>query len=158
MLFSHAGWVRNPGREGGQRREGRARMYFPEMTFPWLLCSAVINRRSSPAGSARCGGDRWDERTKSESRWREVSYTIITSVCAARVSISAEARGRGGRRSGWIIAIILRLNFSPFPSSSESQSEAIQPVFRRFHFFETLLTTLSQRNVGRRMLSFGSTE
>lgn len=116
MLFSHTGWVRNPGREGGQRREGRARMYFPERTFLWLLCSAVINRRSSPAGSAGCGGDRWDERTESESRRREVSYTIITSVCAARVSISVEARRRGGRCSGWIIPILLRLIFSPFLS------------------------------------------
>lgn len=43
LLFSHAGWGRNPGGEGGERRGGRARMYFPEMTFLRLLCSAVIN-------------------------------------------------------------------------------------------------------------------
>lgn len=45
--FSHAGRVRNPGREGGQRRAGRARVYFPEMTFPRLSCRAFINRRPS---------------------------------------------------------------------------------------------------------------
>lgn len=44
LLFSHAGRVWIPGREGGQ---GRARMYFPEMTFSRLSCSALINRRSS---------------------------------------------------------------------------------------------------------------
>lgn len=132
LLFSHAGWVGTPG---GERREGRARTYFPEMTFPRLLCCAVINRGLLPQGQRGAAGTAGMKGQKVSHAGGRCHLWLLALFVLPAPRLARRRGGAVGRCSGWTIPITHRLNFSPFLFPLRVCSkQSVQPVLLRFYF------------------------